>query len=57
MIDPETGDLIFMPAPGASGQTEVAVTLFDDGAVETNDGCTGNLTSLPQSVSRFDILQ
>lgn len=42
VIDPETGDLIFTPAPGATGRTEVAVTLLDDGPVGTHQGCEGN---------------
>lgn len=41
-VDPATGDLIFTPAPGATGQTEVTIALEDDGPSGTVDGCSGN---------------
>lgn len=41
-VDPATGDLIFTPASGATGQTEVTIALKDDGPFGTVDGCSGN---------------
>lgn len=41
-IDPATGNLTFTPRPGATGETEVTVTLRDDGPAGTVDDCTGN---------------
>lgn len=41
-VDPDTGDLTFTTAPGATGQTEVTIALEDDGPSGTVDGCSGN---------------
>lgn len=56
VIDPETGDLIFTPAPGATGQTEVAVTLIDDGPVGTHQGCEGNANESTREVFSISVV-